>query len=121
MAPLEGGLLGIQEFIDRLYQFCLRFTLRIQTYIIESMKNKKSVKEIYLAAVAIFLFEIFLLLVFFRQIRSFFPPAEIEKSSIAGFAQYFGYPFYFEAIVFFAVISSPFLIVFVLTYFNKNA
>ena len=81
---------------------------------------KKSIRELYAVSVAIFLLEIFLILVFFRKLRSIFPPPPIEKSGIVGFAQYFGYPFYFETIVFLVVVISPFVIVSIIKYLKKQ-
>lgn len=48
-------------------------------------------------------------LVSFKKIRSLLPPPEINSNKLIGFAQYFGYPLYFDTIFFFFLIFVPIL------------
>jgi len=50
----------------------------------------------------------------FKSIRGFMYPPEIGKEKIVGFAHYFGYPFYFDTIVFFVFIFSPVIVAFLI-------
>lgn len=80
-------------------------------------------KKLIVIPVIIFSLELVLILLFFRKIRSLFPPPEIESAKIVGYSQYFGYPFYFDTIIFFTIIIFiPLLILFIrllMKYLNK--
>ncbi len=76
---------------------------------------QKQIKKIYSITVTLFLFELVILLMFFRPLRRLSPPPEITKVGTVGFAHYFGYPFYFETIVFWSVFLSPIIIVGILS------
>jgi len=78
---------------------------------------QKQIKKIYLIAVILFLFELVVLLMFFRPLRRLSPPPEITQVGTVGFAQYFGYPFYFETIVFWIVFLSPLVLVWIIKLF----
>lgn len=49
------------------------------------------------------------LLIYFKKIRALLPPPEISSNKLIGFAQYFGYPLYFDTIFFFFLIFIPIL------------
>lgn len=70
--------------------------------------KKNIVKSVITSAVAI----LFLMLTF-KKLRIFFPPPEISNEKLIGFAQYFGYPFYFDTLIFFLIIFLPILILFI--------
>jgi hypothetical protein len=57
-----------------------------------------------------------ILLLKFRNLRELFPPTQIGEYKIVGFAQYYGYPFYYDNLIFAALILLPSLI-FILIYF----
>ena len=84
------------------------------------MKKKKEIKKIYVVSVLIFLSEILLVLMLFRKIREKFPITGIGANGIIGYAQYFGYPFYFETLIFLLITISPIIIVFIVTLFIKK-
>jgi hypothetical protein len=56
----------------------------------------------------------FLLVLFvffsFREMRAMIPPPEITGEKLVGFAQYFGYPLYFDTYIFALIILLPVLI-----------
>lgn len=60
------------------------------------------------------------LLINFKKIRAIFPPPEIEANKLIGFAQYFGYPLYFDTIFFFFLIFTPVLTFIFLYFIFKN-
>lgn len=60
-----------------------------------------------------------IILVSFRQLRSLFSPSKVIEGEIVGYAQYFGYPLYFETIIFFIFILSPIIIFFILSKIRK--
>lgn len=51
-----------------------------------------------------------IIVVFFRQIRDIFPPAMIGTSHVIGYAQYYGYPFYLDTIIFFVLLLHPLVV-----------
>lgn len=51
--------------------------------------------------------------IFFQQIYANWPPAVINNSGIVGSVQYYGYPFYFDTIIFFIIALHP-IITFIL-------
>ncbi len=61
---------------------------------------------------------IFLLV--FRYVRSFFPPPEISEFKIVGYSQYYGYPFYYDTLVFFILIFFPSAVFLVLCFIRKK-
>lgn len=70
--------------------------------LISLVKNKLIVQSIMLSSLLNIV-----LLVNFKNIRSIFPPPEIGRDGLVGFAQYFGYPFYFDTLIFFFMIFVP--------------
>ena len=56
-----------------------------------------------------------IILLNFRQLRSLFGSPKITGDGIVGYAHYFGYPLYFEIIIFFVFILSPIVVFFVLS------
>ena len=52
-----------------------------------------------------------LILTFSKTIRNFFLPPKITANKIVGFAQYYGYPFYFDYLFLFIIILAPIIIV----------
>lgn len=64
----------------------------------------------------------FYLIVFilFRNIRALFPPPEIYSNKIVGYSQYFGYPFYFDNILFWAILVVTFFAPFTLKLWKKK-
>lgn len=71
------------------------------------------------AILSSFIFDLFLL-ASFKKIRSLLPPPEIENNKLIGFSQYFGYPFYIDAIFFFILFSVPVLFFVILYLINKR-
>ncbi len=67
--------------------------------------KKQNIKIIIKTSIAVFLI-VLLLLGTFKKIRSLFPPPEINENLI-GFAQYYGYPFYFDHLFFALIIIVP--------------
>jgi hypothetical protein len=59
------------------------------------------------------------LLLGFKKIRTSLPPPEIGSDRLVGFAQYFGYPLYFDAFLFFLLLFSPILL-FIILHRYKN-
>lgn len=49
----------------------------------------------------------FILILSFRKLRDSLPPPEINQSKVIGYAQYFGYPLYMDAVIFFSIIFFP--------------
>lgn len=52
-----------------------------------------------------------IILLYFRLFRNFFPIPRIGEEKIVGFAHYYGYPFYFDTVMFFIFILSPLILV----------
>jgi len=67
----------------------------------------------------IFIFLLGIFFIFFRKIRDALPPSIIGKSAVVGYAQYFGYPFYLDAVVFFIILLHPVLVFLLLKFFEK--
>lgn len=69
---------------------------------------------------------IYLVLIFgtifftFRYFRSLFFPPEINENKIVGYAQYFGYPFHFDTLLFFIFMIIPVLMFFYILFKRKN-
>ncbi len=63
--------------------------------------------------------ESFLMFIFFRKIREFFPLKAISEDKIVGYSQYFGYPFNFDTFIFITFLLSP-IVIFVLFKFTKK-
>lgn len=75
------------------------------------MKIKK--KE--LIQIVIFsLILIFSAFVLYKKMRGLFPPPQIGSEKLVGFAQYFGYPIYFDTIFFFLIVSIPLIVTIIL-------
>lgn len=89
------------------------------------MAKKKSIyikRKILLGiAFSLWILGILLLVLKFRELRNIFPPPKIEDDRIVGFAQYNGYPMYFDTIVFFSLIFSPVLILLAVYLFTKHS
>ena len=60
-----------------------------------------------------------IILLNFRQLRYSFSPPKTTENEIIGYAQYFGYPLYFETIIFFVFILSPIVVFFGLSKIRK--
>lgn len=56
----------------------------------------------------------------FRYFRSLFFPPEINEDKIVGYAQYFGYPFHFDTLLFFIFMIIPVLMFFYILFKRKN-
>lgn len=56
----------------------------------------------------------------FRYFRSLFYPPKIAENKIVGYAQYFGYPLYFDTLLFFFFIMMPALMFFYILFRRKN-
>ncbi|MEK7533762.1 MAG: hypothetical protein AAB600_00335 [Patescibacteria group bacterium] len=80
--------------------------------------NKSTHIKILIEALFYFSIEV-LLTLFFRKIRNLFPIPTIGENKIVGYAQYFGYPFYFDNFVFFLFIISPLLLLSIVTVRRK--
>ena len=60
-----------------------------------------------------------IILLNFRQLRSFFSPPKAIEGDIVGFVQYYGYSLYLETIIFFTFVLSPFIVFFILSKIRK--
>ena len=60
-----------------------------------------------------------IILLNFRQLRSFFSPPKAIEGDIVGFAQYYGYSLYFETIIFLVFVLSPIVVFFILSGVRK--
>ncbi len=69
----------------------------------------KSIKRAKFKIELIFLSLFFYLIIFlsFEQIRNLFPPASSANNTIISYAQFFGYPMYFDQLFFFALVLVP--------------
>lgn len=79
---------------------------------------KKAIKNtwfsfflVFFTTIALLIIQIVVLFVTFRELRLFFPPAKITDAKVIGFSHYFGYPFYFDTIIFFLLFLSPVIFV----------
>ncbi|GEM_PF-3098869 len=77
-------------------------------------------KKIIIKCITISIILNLVLLLGFKKIRSYISPPEIGRDGLVGFAQYFGYPFYFDTLIFFFMIFVPILTFIALYVFNKN-
>lgn len=84
------------------------------------MVKKKSIStnkiSVYIFFQAIFLF---IIIVTFRKIRALFPVPQASDSEIVGYAQYYGYPLYFDTFIFFTIMLSPIVICIIIDQFVK--
>ena len=77
-------------------------------------------KIIILIEGLIYIFIIYLFIFLnFRYLRSLFGRPEIGENGIIGYAQYFGYPLYFETILFAIFILAPIVIFYILSKTRK--
>jgi hypothetical protein len=77
---------------------------------------KSDLKKVVIKTIIVSTLMIFFLMLGFKKIRAFFPPPEIANEKLVGFAQYFGYPFYFDSIVFLLVVLLPILMLFIFSF-----
>lgn len=59
---------------------------------------------------------IFFIMAAFKKIRAVFPPPEITKDKLVGFTHYFGYPIYFDNMIFLLIIFLPVVILFIFSF-----
>ncbi len=59
------------------------------------------------------------IIISFRKIRDLFPAPEISNSKIIGYAQFTGYPLYFDTFIFFLVMLSPIVICIIIQKINR--
>lgn len=78
-----------------------------------SKKRDKGKEFIFLTLISYILFFLFITL-YFRQLRDVLPSPEIDQSSVVGYSQYFGYPFFIDTVLFFAMVFIPLILFFVL-------
>lgn len=97
--------------------FSLLFWVAVVVIISTSIKIRKS--ELFIKTFSIFLIEGGVIFLLFRKLRSFMPPSQITQENVVGFAQYNGYPMYYDTVVFFIFIISPILICTMLYLFKK--
>ncbi|EKD27400.1 MAG: hypothetical protein ACD_79C00735G0002 [uncultured bacterium] len=81
---------------------------------------KSNFGKIVLKSLSISTLIIFVLMFYFKKIRTLFPIPEINSDKLIGFAQYYGYPFYFDTIFFFFLIFLPVLVFIVVYLLSKN-
>ncbi len=83
------------------------------------MNKGKSTELIieYLSTTFTFLF---LIVLFLRQIRSFFPVQKIGKEKIIGYINYYGYPGNFDNLLFLLIILSPFFSLIIIMFLVKK-
>lgn len=78
-------------------------------------KPKKELRGIILRSFISYSVIIFFLLLSFKKIRAIIPPPEITDAKLVGFPKYFGYPLYYDTIIFMAILGLP---VIILTFFS---
>jgi hypothetical protein len=61
-----------------------------------------------------------ILAVSFKSIRALFPPPEIGSEKLIGFSQYYGYPPYFDNLIFLAIIFIPSVVYLFFLYRDKR-
>ncbi len=66
------------------------------------------------------LFTTVLFLIVLKILRPFFPPPPITTSGIIGYAQYTGYPFYFDNLLFVVFITTPIFIILIYYVWKKK-
>lgn len=54
-----------------------------------------------------------------KKIRTLFPPPEIGSDKLVGFSQYFGYPFYFDYLLFIFLFVFP-VTIFLFFYYKEK-
>ncbi len=57
-------------------------------------------------------------LLHFRSLRMLFPYPKINSEKMVGFSQYFGYPFYFDTVLFFIIMLSPIVVILTIKIFH---
>lgn len=67
--------------------------------------NKVMIKKDAFAVVLIEVFIVGLVFLTYRRLRLFFPKPEMKDA--IGYSQYFGYPLYFDNVIFFIIVLSP--------------
>jgi hypothetical protein len=72
-----------------------------------NLKSIKNWKRKILISIVLSVALDLMLIVLLRHIRAFFPYPEIFSIKIVGYAQYFGYPLYFDTIYIFLLILMP--------------
>lgn len=75
--------------------------------------------RILLSAFFIYTIELIILLKYFRVIRGLFAVPEIGREKIIGYAQYVGYPMYFDIFLFYILLFSPVAIIWILYFIRK--
>lgn len=100
---------GIDKFnteSTRLFVFLI-FLINVFIYIIViSLRRNKLL--IFIIFFTLLFYGI--LLFIFRDIRSYFPKPGLVGEEVIGFVNYFGYPLYFDLVLFFTIIFSPLMI-----------
>lgn len=64
-------------------------------------------RTLFLQVMGISLIFGFLMLISFKRIRGLFPIPDINSEKIIGYAQYYGYPLYFDTLLFFSFLLVP--------------
>ncbi|KKQ96763.1 MAG: hypothetical protein UT20_C0003G0021 [Candidatus Levybacteria bacterium GW2011_GWA1_39_11] len=75
----------------------------------QSAALKTNKRIIIFKLVILLLVEIVLFGILFKEVRTLFPPSFIlsnEKTTV-GYVHYFGYPFFYDTFLFFAIMVSP--------------
>lgn len=73
------------------------------------MAKNKSI-AIYILYFSIQITILIIIEITLRKVRELFPPSQILQNYIVGYSQYFGYPYYFDTLVFLAIMLSPIII-----------
>lgn len=76
---------------------------------------KKDYQKVIIRTIIISIFFVLCIMVGFRTMRSVFPPPEITKDKLIGFAQYFGYPINFDTGIFLLIVFLPIVILLILS------
>lgn len=61
-----------------------------------------------------------LLFLIFKKIRAVLPIPMINNDKLVGYAQYYGYPIYFDTVFFFLIIILPVIILLSLYFWEKR-
>lgn len=61
-----------------------------------------------------------IIITLFRKIRDTLPPPAIDQTKIVGYIQYYGYPTYFDTVIFFILILFPLLYFSIAKYIDKK-
>jgi len=83
-------------------------------------RPKKELKAAIIKTFVCYFLAIACLSVTFKKIRALLPPPEIMSNKIIGFAQYFGYPLYFDTIFVLFLIFLPVLLFYLFTLKKLN-